>query len=76
MLVKIKNINTKTSIGKAYPKKITKRFWLQLLNKREISKEINWSEISKNQLNRILNNLFRCKLEVLGKSRFKEKFVE
>ena len=76
LLVIIKNSNTKTSIGKAYPKELTKRFWLQLLNKCEISKDINWSEISKNQLNRILNNLFRCELEVLGKSRFKEEFVE
>ena len=76
LLATIKNSNTKTNIGKAYPKELTKRFWLQLLIKCEIQKEINWSEISKDQLNRILNNLFKCELEVIGKSRFKEEFVE
>ena len=76
LLATIKNSNTKTNIGKAYPKELTKRFWHQLLIKCEIQKEINWSEVSKNQLNRILNNLFKCELEVIGKSRFKEEFVE
>ena len=76
LLATIKNSNTKTNIGKAYPKELTKRFWHQLLFKCEIKKEINWSEVSNNQLNRILNNLFKCELEVIGKSRFKEEFVE
>jgi predicted Rossmann fold flavoprotein len=72
----IKKNNTKTSIGNAYPKELTKRFWLQLLKKCSILKEKNWSEISKNELNQIIENLVNCELDILGKSRFKEEFVE
>ena len=72
----IKKNNTKTSIGNAYPKDLTKRFWLQLLKKCSILKEKNWSEISKNELNKIIENLVNCELDILGKSRFKEEFVE
>ena len=72
----IKKNNTKTSIGNAYPKNLTKRFWLQLLKKCSISKEKNWSEISKNELNQIIENMINCELDIVGKSRFKEEFVE
>ncbi|MDP0596089.1 MAG: NAD(P)/FAD-dependent oxidoreductase [SAR86 cluster bacterium] len=72
----MKSNNTKTSVGNAYPNELTKRFWQQLLIKCGISKEKNWSEISNKELNLILNNLFNCELNVLGKSRFKEEFVE
>ena len=76
LLKDIKNNNTKTSIGNAYPNALTKRFWLQLLAKCSISKEKNWSEISKKELNQIIENLINCELAILGKSRFKEEFVE
>ena len=76
LLKTIKNNNTKTSVGKAYPSELTKRFWLQLLIKCDISKEKNWSEISKKEFRLIVKNLFNCELNVLGKSRFKEEFVE
>jgi predicted Rossmann fold flavoprotein len=76
LLKTIKNNNTKTSVGKAYPSELTKRFWLQLLIKCGISKEKNWSEISKKEFRLIVKNLFNCELNVLGNSRFKEEFVE
>ena len=76
ILNNIKNNNTKAKIGNVYPIKITKRFWLQLLIKSGVEKEKNWSEINKKEFNIILTNLFSCELEVLGKSRFKEEFVE
>jgi len=76
LLSTIKSNNTKTSVGNAYPRELTKRFWHQLLIKCEISKEKNWSEISNKELKLILKNLFSCELDVIGKSRFKEEFVE
>ena len=76
ILNNIKNNNTKVKIGNVYPLKITKRFWLQLLMKSGVEKEKNWSEINKKEFNIIVANLFNCELEVLGKSRFKEEFVE
>ena len=76
LLRTIKSNNSKALISKAYPHNLTKRFWLQLLIKCGITKEKNWSEINKKELNLILQNLFYCELNVLGKSRFKEEFVE
>jgi predicted Rossmann fold flavoprotein len=76
LLNTIKNNNTKTLVGNAYPSELTKRFWLQLLIKCGISKEKNWSEINKKDFHLIMKNLFSCELDVLGKSRFKEEFVE
>ena len=76
ILNNIKKNNTKVKIGNVYPLKITKRFWLQLLMKSGVEKEKNWSEINKKEFNIIVANLFNCELEVLGKSRFKEEFVE
>ena len=76
ILNSIKNNSTKSTIGKSFPSELTKRFWQQLLIKCEISKEKRWSEISKKEFNIIVENLYRCELSVLGKSRFKEEFVE
>jgi predicted Rossmann fold flavoprotein len=76
LLNTIRTNNTKTLVSKAYPNELTKRFWIQILKKCRISKDKNWSEVSKKEFNLILNNLFNCKLEILGKSRFKEEFVE
>jgi predicted Rossmann fold flavoprotein len=76
LLNTIKNNNTKTFVGNAYPSELTKRFWLQLLIKCGISKGKNWSEISKKEFHLIVKNVYSCELDVLGKSRFKEEFVE
>ena len=76
LLNTIKTSNTKTLVSNAYPNELTKRFWLQILTKCRISKDKNWSEVSKKEFDLILDNLFNCKLEILGKSRFKEEFVE
>ena len=76
LLNTIKTSNTKTLVSNAYPNELTKRFWLQILTKCRISKDKNWSEVSKKEFSLILDNLFNCKLEIQGKSRFKEEFVE
>ena len=72
----IKNNNTKSNICNVYPNELTKRFWLQLIIKCKIPKEKNWSELNKEELKKIINNLFNCELTINGKSRFKEEFVE
>ena len=72
----IKNNNTKSNICNVYPNELTKRFWLQLIIKCKIPKEKNWSELNKEELKKIIKNLFNCELTINGKSRFKEEFVE
>ena len=76
LLNEIKKNNTKVNIAKAYPRELTKRFWVQLLMKSEVAKEKNWSDISKKEMKKIITNLYSCELSILGKSRFKEEFVE
>ena len=76
LLMTVKNNYSKRSIGNVFPEGLTKRFWLQLLAKSEVSKDKNWADTNKNEVNRISRNLFSCELQVLGKSRFKEEFVE
>lgn len=76
LLRKIKEDNHKSSIGNSYPEGLTKRFWHQLLIKSDVMKEKRWAEVSKKELLRMTQNLFNCKLQVSGKSRFKEEFVE
>lgn len=76
LLQKIKEANPKSLITNAYPKDLTKRFWAQVVEKSEVSNEKRWADISKKELNRMINNLFNCELTVTGKSRFKEEFVE
>jgi len=76
LLNEIKKNNTKVNIAKAYPRELTKRFWIQLLMKSDVTKEKNWSDISKKEMKRIITNLYSSKLNILGKSRFKEEFVE
>ena len=76
ILTSIKNNNIRSTISKDYPRELTKRFWHQLLIKCKVSLEKRWSEISKKEFNIIVKNLYSCELNVLGKSRFKEEFVE
>ena len=76
LLRKIQKSNGQTYVANAFPKALAKRFWLQLLEKSQVSRERRWSEVSKKEFNRVVTNLFRCELTVTGKSRFKEEFVE
>lgn len=76
LLTNIKCNNNKTAVSKVFPDGLTKRFWQQLLIKCGVSKEKKWSEISKKELFIILENLYSSELDVLGKSRFKDEFVE
>lgn len=70
------NKSPKSLVGNANLEELTKRFWLQLLIKSEVSQGKRWSEISNKEFNRLIKNLYSCELDVLGKSRFKEEFVE
>ncbi|EON79346.1 NAD(FAD)-utilizing dehydrogenase [Lunatimonas lonarensis] len=54
---------------------IPARLWLFLNEQAGIDSGLVWHQISKKQINRLLENLFRFTIEIDGKTTFKEEFV-
>lgn len=54
---------------------LPKRLWFFLLNKSGIEENTQWAQLSKEQLNKLLNNLLYDEYAVSGKTTFKEEFV-
>ncbi len=62
-------------ISNTKPFEIPNRLWLYLLNKSGIAEETRWTELKKENRNRLINFLTNHELEVKGKTTFKEEFV-
>ncbi|MEO8087894.1 MAG: NAD(P)/FAD-dependent oxidoreductase [Bacteroidota bacterium] len=54
---------------------LPKRLWYFLLYKSGIEENTQWAQLSKEQLNKLLNNLLYDEYAVSGKTTFKEEFV-
>lgn len=54
---------------------IPRRLWEKLVVKSGISPKLKWGDLSKKQINLLLNELCASAFEVNGKSTFKEEFV-
>lgn len=65
----------KKTIAQGKPFDITNRFWHQILNTLKIDDQKQWSNISKKDIQLIVETLCRKKLTVNGKSTFKDEFV-
>lgn len=57
------------------PFNLPNRLWLFFLEKLEISSEKTWDELSKKELNKLINLLTNDEYKVEGKTTFKEEFV-
>ncbi|HKR03877.1 MAG TPA: NAD(P)/FAD-dependent oxidoreductase, partial [Bacteroidia bacterium] len=68
------NIKRK-KISNAKPIDIPSRLWLFLIHKCRINPQLNWADVSKENLNRLINALTNDEYEVKGKTTFKEEFV-
>ncbi len=75
-LNKLKTENAKALIKNTSFHNLPKRFWTQLLDCIKIDGEKQWANISKSELNKILSRLTQSDLEIHGKNRFKDEFVE
>lgn len=75
-LQEIKENEAKSFLKNVYPKILPKRFWLSVLDKFKISHEKQWANVSKKELNLILQTLTESRFEILGQNRFKDEFVE
>ncbi len=51
------------------------RLWLKLCLLAEIEDTKIWAELSQKQLNKLIENLYRCPFQIKGKTTFKEEFV-
>lgn len=54
---------------------LTNRFWERLCSISNITDDLNWASINKQQLNALVQNLVNHQLHVKGKTTFKEEFV-
>ncbi len=70
-----KKISARKNIGNKTTFDLPKRFWLFILDESRIDPKKNWADLSKAESLAIKNNLINFKLEVKGKSTFKEEFV-
>ncbi len=75
-LEQIKQNNPKSLVSNKPPVGLSKRFWVKLIDFSGVSKDKIWAEISKKEIQKIKHNLFSCELEINGKNRYKDEFVE
>ena len=68
-------ILSRKSVYSYNPFNIPKRLWVYILNKLEIRDNQIWGELSKKNINRIINTLTNDEFFVKGKTTFKEEFV-
>lgn len=64
-----KNISNQTCFD------LPKRFWHFIVDEARVDLNKNWADLSKKELEGIAHNLTKFKLDVNGKSTFKEEFV-
>lgn len=72
----IKTQNPKSQLKNISPSFFTNRFWLSFLKFLEIEEYKRWSELSKRDLNRLIENTVAMPMNIEGQNRFKEEFVE
>lgn len=51
------------------------RLWIRLCTMSEIQEDKCWSDLSHRNVNKLLENLIRCPVNIRGKTTFKEEFV-
>jgi predicted Rossmann fold flavoprotein len=76
MLESHKQAHVSAPMNNLFSNQITKRFWSRLLYLQSIDEKQTWGQTSKKQLQTIAKNLTETSLEVQGKSRNKDEFVE
>lgn len=67
--------NPEKQVSTYNPFGISKRLWLFLISKSEISEETRWKNLGKKSFNKLINNLVNDTYPVSGKTTFKEEFV-
>jgi predicted Rossmann fold flavoprotein len=74
LFMEVKQVERKTVL-RTKVLDIPKRLWKNLVNAAGITDAETWPDVSKQQLQQLVEQLTRCVFEVTGKSTFKEEFV-
>ncbi|HQF47277.1 MAG TPA: NAD(P)/FAD-dependent oxidoreductase [Flavobacterium alvei] len=75
ILKNLKQEHAKKMVSKKSPFEITNRLWESLVLASGISAETKWADLSKVQMQNLVNQLTNSSFQVNGKSTFKEEFV-
>ena len=75
MLKELKQEHAKKSVSKKSPFELTNRLWESLVLSSGIEVETKWADLSKIQLQNLVNQLTNGTFQINGKSTFKEEFV-
>ncbi len=70
-----KSLTSKKNIGNQNGFDLPKRFWHFIVDESRVDLSKNWADLSKQEIQTVAQNLTGFKLEVNGKSTFKEEFV-
>lgn len=74
-LLEVKEVESKKTVLRTNAVAVPRRLWINLVKASGISEQTKWAEISKTQLQQLVQQLTRSEFEVDGKSTFKEEFV-
>jgi len=74
-LKELKQEHAKKSVSKKSPFELTNRLWESLVLASGIESETKWADLSKIQLQNLVNQLTNGTFQINGKSTFKEEFV-
>lgn len=66
----------KMNIGNSVPDFFSKRFWQNFIDYLDINLEKNMNELSKKEHRKIIDHIYCTNLEIDGKNRYKDEFVE
>ena len=75
VLKELKHQLAKKTVFKSKQFDLPKRLWHKLVIASEITQEIRWADLNKDQLDNLANQLTSAVFNVNGKSTFKEEFV-
>jgi len=71
----LKNTRPKLSVSGNPLFQLPQRLWTKLCEEAEIEEKKIWGELSNRNLNKLIEQLIRCPLNMKGKTTFKEEFV-
>lgn len=75
LLMKVKEVEAKKTVFRTRAVEIPRRLWTNLVKASGIAKDEKWAEVTKEQLQRLADQLTNCRFLVEGKSTFKDEFV-
>ena len=67
--------SAKKQVSKQSRFDLPKRFWSFIVDRSRVDEKKTWADLNKSDMHNIAQNLHACRLDVNGKSTFKEEFV-